>query len=162
MSQHRPRDQPQPRSSLCWLCFFIKQFETGAGSSAFELVTEQQWEALLEVVPSLACSWPPFLEGFARALPQSNLPSGQELVSRLPMGTQPQLFVILPPSAFFHVATAGSGIASLSFVCISRAEMSNKDQTPQVVVLAEMSKMFNIFVLCFWVLFFFFLLSFHA
>jgi len=65
------------------------------------------------------------------------------------MGTQPQFFVVLPPSAFFHMTTTGSGIASLSFVCISRTEKRNKDQTPQVVVLDEKNKTFNIFVLCF-------------
>lgn len=70
------------------------------------------------------------------------------------MGTQPQLFVISPPPAFSHLKTVGSAIASLSLVRISRAEMSNKDQTPQVVDLAEKKMMFNIFVLCFWDLFF--------
>lgn len=50
--------------------------------------------------------------------------------------------------------TAESGIASLSFVCISRAEKNNKDQTPQVVILAEKN---NVSWSCF-----FFLLGFSS
>lgn len=55
---------------------------------------------------------------------------------------------IFPSSAFSHMKSVESGSPSLLFLCISRAEKSKKDQTPQFVFLTENNKLVSIFVLC--------------
>lgn len=62
--------------------------------------------------------------------------------------SQALLWIFCPISLFPH-ENCREWIASLSFLCISRTEMINKDQTPQVVVLTEKNKLVNIFVLFF-------------
>lgn len=103
-------------------------------------------ETLLEIVPLLECCCFSFLRSFAHVLPYSTCLQGMNLWA-VHQGLTTTSVIFAPVSLFPH-ENCREWIASLSFLCISRAEKSNKDQTPQAVVLTE-KKLVNIFVLCF-------------
>lgn len=107
----------------------------------------QHQETFLEIVPLLACCWFCFLRSFAQVLPYSTCLQCRSLWAGHQGPTTTS--VTFAPISLFPRENCREWIASFSFfLCISRVEMSNKDQTPQVVVLTEKNNLINIFVLC--------------
>lgn len=130
-------------------CYFAWANEKEVNPSGFELAMEQYQETLLEIVPLLISGWFSFLRSFAHVLPYSTCLQGTSLWADLPCEGPTTTSVNFSPISLFPHENCREWITSLAFLCISRAEMSNKDQTPQVVVLTKKNKLVNIFVLFF-------------
>lgn len=144
MPHHRQKDQPQPSSAL--LLFWLSKLKIGR-SFSFGACHEAVSRDFIGNCPFACMLLVFFSQKFAHLLPYSTCLQGTSLCTVCQGPTS--ISVIFAPISLFPHENCREWIASLSFLCISRAEMSNKGQAAHVVVLTEKKKLVIIFVLCF-------------